>query len=76
MSVGTYANILTGGKATYTAMKQGQTISLKNADGEVTTYTPSASKATTINSDTFGFLVHQNSGLPANIVTLDEGTTV
>ena len=77
MSVGTYANILTGGYATYTALKAGQPINLLDAhDNTLTTYTPTADKVTTINSDTFGFMVHQNSGLPANILTIEQGTVV
>ena len=77
MLVGTYANILTGGYATYTAMEAGQPIQLTNVEGEVlTTYTPTETKNTTINSDTFGFMIHQNSGLPANVLTLEKGTEV
>ena len=73
MSVGTYGNILTGGTATYTSLTQGQSINLKNADGEVVaTYDSDTSKATTINSDTFGFMAHQGS----NTLTVEKGTTV
>ena len=57
MTVGTYANILTGGYATYTSMKAGVPINLLDANGNIlTTYTPSEDKNTTINSDTFGFI--------------------
>ena len=73
MVVGTYANIYTGGKGLYTAMKAGETISLKDANGvEVATYTPAEDKVTTINSDTFGFMIHQGS----NSLTLEKGTVV
>lgn len=77
MNVGTYANILTGGYATYTALKAGEEVKLLDAnDNVLTTYVPTADKVTTINSDTFGFMIHQNSGLPANILTIEEGTVV
>lgn len=77
MHVGTYANIMTGGYATYAAMKAGESIPLYDALGnKITDYVPSTSKATTIDSDTFGFMVHQNSGLPANELTITEGTQV
>lgn len=77
MNVGTYANIMTGGYATYAAMKTGQAIPLYDALGnKITDYVPTGTKVTTINSDTFGFMVHQNSGLPANELTITEGTVV
>ncbi len=73
MTVGTYATIFTGGFGTYTAMKKGETITLTDANGkELTTYTPTADKVTTINSDTFGFMIHQGT----NKITIEEGTKV
>ena len=73
MTVGTYATIFTGGFGTYTAMKKGETITLTDANGkELTTYTPTADKVTTINSDTFGFMIHQGT----NKITVEQGTKV
>ncbi len=73
MTVGTYATIFTGGFGTYTALKKGETITLTDANGkELTTYTPTADKVTTINSDTFGFMIHQGT----NKITIEEGTKV
>ena len=73
MEVGTYANIYTGGQGLYTAMKAGQAIDYLNATGEVVgTYVPTKDKVTTINSDTFGFMIHQGS----NKLTIEEGTVV
>ena len=73
MVVGTYANIYTGGTGLYTAMKAGQAIDYLNAQGEVVgTYTPAVNKVTTINSDTFGFMIHQGT----NKLTIEEGTVV
>lgn len=73
MTVGTYATIFTGGFGTYTAMKEGETITLYDANGDVlTTYTPTQDKITTINSDTFGFMIHQGT----NEITIEEGTVV
>lgn len=68
LNVGTYATIFTGGSATYTSIEAGTTYTL--SDG--VTYTASEDKATTINSDTFGFMIHQNS----NYITIEEGTVV
>lgn len=73
MTVGTYATIFTGGFGTFTALKKGETITLTDANGkELTTYTPTADKVTTINSDTFGFMIHQGE----NEITIEEGTKV
>lgn len=72
-NVGTYATIFTGGSATYGALEAGQTYDLANAAGTSTgTYEAAESKVTTINSDTFGFMVHQN----ANTINVIEGTQV
>lgn len=60
MTVGTYANILTGGSATYTSLQAGTPVDLVDANGNLLeTYIPTESKTTTINSDTFGFMAHQ-----------------
>ena len=73
INVGTYATIFTGGSATYTALEAGQTYELKNHAGETTAvYEASEDKVTTIHSDTFGFMAHQNS----NTITLEKGTVV
>jgi hypothetical protein len=73
MTVGTYTTIFTGGKGTYTALEAGKAITLTNATGEtVETYTPTKDKVTTINSDTFGFMIHQSS----NELTIEKGTVV
>lgn len=73
LNVGTYGAIFTGGTARYTALEQGQTYALANAAGRTTAeYTAAESKTTTVNSDTFGFMAHQN----ANTLTIDKGTAV
>ncbi len=73
MTIGTYATIFTGGFGTYTALKKGETITLTDANGNaLTTYTPTEDKITTINSDTFGFMIHQS----ANEITIEKGTVV
>ena len=73
INVGTYATIFTGGSATYTALEAGQTYELKNHAGETTAvYEATEDKVTTIHSDTFGFMAHQNS----NTITLEKGTVV
>ena len=73
INVGTYATILTGGSATYTALEAGETYELTNAAGETTaTYTAMEDKATEIHSDTFGFMAHQGS----NAIALEKGTVV
>ena len=66
--VGTYATIFTGGTAVYTALTEGSRYTL--SDG--VTYTATEDKVTTIDSDTFGFMIHQNS----NSITIEEGTIV
>ena len=73
INAGTYATILTGGSAIYTALEAGQTYELKNHAGETTAvYEASEDKVTAIHSDTFGFMAHQNS----NTITLEKGTVV
>ena len=73
LKVGTYATIFTGGTGIYTSLEEGQTYELKNSAGEVTEeYTAEADKVTTINSDTFGFMAHQNS----NRIVIEKGTEV
>ena len=72
-NVGTYANIYTGGIGLYTAMKKGEAIELLDAnDNVLMTYVPAESKITTINSDTFGFMIHQGT----NELVIEEGTVV
>ena len=73
INVGTYATIFTGGTGIYTALEAGETYELLNSAGEVTaTYEAQEDKATVINSDTFGFMAHQDS----NKIVLEKGTTV
>ena len=73
INVGTYATIFTGGSATYTALKAGQTYELKNHAGATTaTYEATEDKVTEIHSDTFGFMAHQNE----NSITVEKGTVV
>lgn len=73
INVGTYAIIFTGGTGTYTALEAGTTYNLLNSAGETTaTYTAEEDKITTINSDTFGFMAHQDN----NKIVLEKGTTV
>ena len=73
INVGTYATIFTGGTGIYTSLEEGQTYELKNSAGETTaTYTASEDKVTTINSDTFGFMAHQDN----NTIVLEKGTVV
>lgn len=73
MNVGTYANIFTGGTATYTNLKAGETYELMDANGEVSeVYEATEDKNTVINSDTFGFMAHQGS----NTLTVENGTEV
>ena len=72
-NVGTYATILTGGSATYTALEAGKTYELKDSAGEtIGTYEAAGDKATEIHSDTFGFMAHQN----ANTVVVEKGTKI
>ena len=68
LNVGTYATIFTGGSATYTSLVAGTTYTL--SDG--VTYTATEDKVTTINSDTFGFMIHQDS----NTIVIEAGTVV
>ncbi len=73
LNVGTYANIFTGGTATYTDLKAGESYDLKNSAGEVTeTYEAKEDKNTVIKSDTFGFMFHQGE----NNLTVENGTEV
>jgi hypothetical protein len=73
MNVGTYATIFTGGTGIYTSLEEGKTYELKNSAGETTEeYTAEEDKVTTINSDTFGFMAHQNS----NRIVIEKGTVV
>ena len=73
LNVGTYATIFTGGTGIYTSLKEGQTYELKNSAGKTTEeYTAEEDKVTTINSDTFGFMAHQNS----NRIIIEKGTEV
>lgn len=72
INVGTYATIFTGGSATYTGISQGQPYMLQNADGSSQNYVASKTAVTTINSDTFGFMIHQS----ANTITIENGTVI
>ena len=73
VNVGTYGTIFTGGSATYTDITEGQTYTLKSATGETDIeYTADESKNTVINSDTFGFMVHQGE----NTINIENGTEV
>lgn len=73
VNVGTYAAIMNGGTATYTALEAGETYELKNSAGDVTAvYEAGEDKASAIHSDTFGFMAMQN----ANRITLEKGTVV
>jgi len=73
VNVGTYASIFTGGSATYTSIEAGETYTLSSATGENDIeYTAGETKVTEINSDTFGFMIHQS----ANYITIEEGTVV
>ena len=73
LNVGTYGSIFTGGSATYTSLESGTTYTLSSATGEDDiTYTSSVTKVTTINSDTFGFMIHQS----ANYITIEKGTII
>ena len=68
MDVGTYATIFTGGSAYYGNLVKGETYELTKADGTVhTTYTADEDVRTVINSDTFGFMAHQDN----NSIVLD-----
>ena len=73
LNVGTYATIFTGGTGIYTSLEEGETYELKNSAGETTEeYTAEEDKVTIINSDTFGFMAHQNS----NRIVIEKGTVV
>ncbi|MCD8230834.1 MAG: hypothetical protein LUD14_03260 [Clostridiales bacterium] len=72
VNVGTYASIFTGGRATYTSIAAGTTYTLESASGNDVEYTATETKVTEINSDTFGFMVHQS----PNYITIEEGTIV
>ena len=73
MNVGTYANIFTGGTATYTNLVAGETYELMDANGDVSeVYEATEDKNTVINSDTFGFMAHQG----ANTLNVTNGTEV
>ena len=73
LNVGTYGSIFTGGSATYTSLESGTTYTLSSATGEDDiTYTATDTKVTTINSDTFGFMIHQS----ANYITIEKGTII
>ncbi|MCD8132282.1 MAG: hypothetical protein LUE19_00275, partial [Clostridiales bacterium] len=73
VNVGTYASIFTGGTAVYTSIEAGETYTLSSATGENDIeYTAAETKVTEINSDTFGFMIHQS----ANYITIEEGTVV
>ncbi len=73
INVGTYANILTGGSATYSNLEAGETYELLDANGEVSeTYEAKEDKNTVINSDTFGFMSHQGQ----DTLTIENGTEV
>lgn len=72
MNVGTYAAIFTGGSMNFSTLTAGE-YTLTNADGSTIEYTYSDSdKNSVINSDTFGFMVHQN----ANTLILGSGTSL
>ncbi len=73
VNVGTYASIFTGGSATYTSIKAGETYTLPSATGETDyEYTATEDKNTVINSDTFGFMIHQS----GDTIIIDEGTEI
>lgn len=73
IQVGTMANIFTGGTATYGALKAGQTYTLESGSGNADVeYTAEADKNTVIESDTQGFMIHQNT----NTLNVLEGTEV
>ena len=70
---GTYAAIMNGGSAAYTALEAGKVYDIKDSAGEVIAmYDAPEDKATDIHSDTFGFMSLQN----ANKIAIDKGTKV
>lgn len=75
INVGTYATIFTGGSATYKSLVEGEEYTLTSANGQeedTVTYTAKEDKNTVINSDTFGFMVHQGE----NTIAIEQGTEV
>ncbi len=73
INVGTYASIFTGGSAIYAGIEEGETYTLYSATGETDyEYTAPETKNTVINSDTFGFMIHQSE----DIILIEEGTEV
>lgn len=73
IQVGTMANIFTGGTATYGALKAGETYTLESGSGNADiAYTATEDKNTVIESDTQGFMIHQNT----NTLNVLEGTVV
>lgn len=73
VNVGTYGTIFTGGSATFMSTVEGETYTLKSATGKTDVeYTSTESKNTVINSDTFGFMIHQSE----NKIDIKEGTEV
>ena len=72
--VGTYATIFTGGSAIYTSLTADAIYTLANAASEDDDilYVASEDKVTTIDSDTFGFMFHQNE----NTIVIEKGTIV
>ncbi|MCD7805154.1 MAG: hypothetical protein LUH03_08420 [Oscillospiraceae bacterium] len=72
MNVGTYAAIFTGGSMSFSTLTAGD-YTLTNADNSTTSYSYSgADRNSVINSDTFGFMAHQND----NTLTLGSGTAL
>ena len=72
LNVGTYANIFTGGSATYKSITKDQSYDVPQADGSTKTYTATDTKNSVINSDTFGFMFHQGD----NALDIQQGTEV
>lgn len=72
LNVGTYANIFTGGSATYKGIEAGQTYDVAQADATTKSYTAKDTKNSVINSDTFGFMFHQGE----NALDIQPGTEV
>ncbi|MGI6107185.1 MAG: hypothetical protein ACOX8B_04545 [Lachnospiraceae bacterium] len=72
INAGTYATILTGGSVLFTSLEEGETYEVEQADGTTVEYTADATQNSVINSDTFGFMAHQDT----NSITLQNGTSV
>lgn len=73
VNTGTYGSIFTGGTATFMSITEGETYTLKSATGEDDIdYTATATKNTVINSDTFGFMIHQSE----NTIDIQAGTEI